>query len=354
MTTIFISYRRDDAAAYAGRLYDGLRDRYGDNHVFMDVDRIQPGENFAAVIERCVHNADVVLAVIGETWLTVRNDSGRRRLDDPEDFVRMEIRAALDAGRRVIPVLVGGARMPGEQSLPPALRRLAGLQAVDMSDERWDYDTERLTRSIDKDGKPVARRWWIGLGIALAVVVVALAAFMAMPQPSQLFSHSVVLRATPAVVSVDQARAMVVQHHFFHARWNAAGPTAPLEPEHKVLGTDIVVTEARYRLMWQQGASAQQLDRDGARQYVQDLNNRRFAGYSDWRVPTLVEAMSLMGSGSAEDCRLHRLFDRSGPIVRTADTTDAGNDWIVYFCDGIAAAEVPAFNAKVRAVRSLR
>src|SRR5688572_9536630 len=158
MTTIFISYRRDDAAAYAGRLYDGLRQRYGEDHVFMDVDRIQPGENFASVIERSVQNADVMLAVIGETWLTVTNDAGQRRLDDPEDFVRLEIKAALDAGLRVIPVLVGGASMPAEDALPPVLRRLAGVQAVTLSNERWDYDAERLTRSIDGGGKSAARR----------------------------------------------------------------------------------------------------------------------------------------------------------------------------------------------------
>lgn len=354
MTTIFISYRRDDAAAYAGRLYDGLRERYGEDHVFMDVDRIQPGENFATVIERSVRNADVVLAVIGRTWLTVANESRQRRLDDPDDFVRLEIKAALDTGRRVIPVLVGDAVMPAGQALPPALRRLAGVQAVTMSDERWDYDTERLTRSIDAGGKSASRLkwlWWIGAP-ALAVVVLAL--FVALPQPARLFSRAETLRAAPAVVSVDQARAMVAQRNFYHARWNAAGAAPPLELERQVIGTDVVVKESRYRLMWQQRASREPLDRDGAQRHVQELNTRRFAGYSDWRLPTLEEALALMGSASAEDCRLHRLFDRSGPITRTADTADGGKDWIVYFCDGIAVPEVPRFNAQVRAVRTLR
>lgn len=354
MSTIFISYRRDDAAAYAGRLYDGLRERYGDDHVFMDVDRIQPGENFAAVIARSIHGADVVLAVIGDSWLTVANESQQRRLDDPDDFVRLELQTALDAGRRVIPVLVGEAKMPAEQALPQPLRRLAGLQAVTLSNERWDYDSERLTRSIDNGATPRARRKWLWAGAALALAAVALAGMLALPQTSRMFTRSVQLRAAPAAVSIEQARAMVAQHNFFHTRWNAAGSAAVLALERKLIGTDVVVSETHYRLMWQQRASPRQLDRDRTQAYLQELNARRFAGFGDWRLPTLEEAMALMGSGTAEDCHLHKLFDRSGPIMRTADTTDRGRDWIVYFCDGFAVPEVAGFNAQVRAVRTLR
>lgn len=357
MTTIFISYRRDDAAAYAGRLYDGLRERYGDDHVFMDVDRIQPGENFATVIERSVRNADVVLAVIGEQWLAVTNDAGQRRLDDPEDFVRLELKAALDTGRRLIPVLVGGAGMPSAPSLPPLLRRLAAVQAVNMSDERWDYDAERLMRSIDGAGKPAHRGKWIWYAGAAVLAAVVLGAIALMPQTARLFSPAVTLRAAPAQLSVEQARAMVARYDFFHARWNPAGATATLELERQVRGTDIVVQAPRYKLMWQQRASPQALDRDGAQRYVQELNARRFAGHSDWRLPTLEEALTLMGSGPAEDCRLNRLFERAGWIMRTADSThgsDGAREWIVYFCDGIANLERAGFSAQVRAVRSLR
>jgi hypothetical protein len=355
MTTVFISYRRDDAAAYAGRLYDGLRKRYGEDHVFMDVDRIQPGENFAAVIERSVRGADVVLTVIGPRWLAISNDAGQQRLDDPEDFVRLEVKAALDSGRRVIPVLVGGACMPAEAALPPVLQRLAGVQAVSMSDERWDYDSERLTRSIDGNAGPHTRRRWYWAAAALALAAVALAAYLALPRATPPPVSAVTLRAGPAVVSAEQARAMVVQRNFFHARWNAAGATTPPDLERELRGTDVVIKDKRRQLMWQQSVSPRTLDHDGARQYVQEqLNARRYASHDDWRLPTLEEAMSLMGTGTAEDCRLHKLFDRSGPITRTADTTDSGRDWIVYFCDGIAVPEVPGFNAQVRAVRSLR
>lgn len=354
MTTVFISYRRDDAAAYAGRLYDGLRERYGNEHVFMDVDRIQPGENFAAVIERSVRGADVVLVVIGERWLTMRNEAGQRRLDDPEDFVRLEVKAALDTGRRVIPVLVGGAGMPTEASLPPVLQRLAAVQAVSMSDERWDYDSERLTRSIDGNAAPPARRRWYWAGAALVLVAVALAAYLALTRTAAPPVSTVTLRAQPAAVSVEQARAMVIQHNFFHTRWNPTGASAPPALERVVLGTDIVIIDKRHHRMWQHSVSPRALDHDDAQHYVQELNTRRYAGHSDWRLPTLEETMSLMGTGTAEDCRLHKLFDRSGPITRTADSSDGGKDWVVYFCDGIASPEVPKFNAQVRAVRSVR
>jgi len=353
MTTIFISYRRDDAAAYAGRLYDGLRQRYGEDHVFMDVDRIQPGENFASVIERSVQSTDVMLAVIGETWLTVTNEARLRRLDDPEDFVRLEIKAALDAGLRVIPVLVGGASMPAEDALPTVLRRLAGVQAVIMSNERWDYDAERLNRSIDAAGKPATRRKWLWFGL-LALTIVAMIGLLAMPQTARLFSRTVMLRAAPTVLSVDQARAMVIQRDFFHTQWNAVATTTLPALERELHGTDVVIKQTRYQLMWQQRASPRQLGRSGAQQYVQELNARKFAGHSDWRLPTLEEAMALMEPKPDEDCRLHPLFGRSGLITRTADTTDSDKDWMVYFCDGIAEPESPEFNAHVRAVRSLR
>lgn len=354
MTTIFISYRRDDAAAYAGRLYDGLRERYGEDHVFMDVDRIQPGENFAAVIERSVHNANVVLAVIGEQWLTMVNDSGQRRLDDTDDFVRLELKAAFEAGRHVIPVLVGGATMPAEASLPVPLRLLASVQAVNMSDERWDYDFDRLARSIDDAHKPTAHRKWVWYGVAAALAAIALSVIVFKPQTTRLFTPAPTLRAAPAQLSGEQARAMVIQHDFFHARWNAAGAPPGLELQRQVHGTDIVVTAPRHKLMWQQRASPHPTNREGAQRYVQELNTRRFAGHDDWRLPTLEEAFSLMASGSSEDCRLDRLFERSGWILRTADTSEPARDWVVYFCDGIASPEAAAFSAQVRAVRSLR
>ena len=107
---IFISYRREETAYPAGWLYDRLADRYGGGQVFKDVDSIQLGDDFVEVITRAVGSCDVLLALIGDRWLTITDQDGRRRLDDPDDFVRLEIEAALTRNVRVIPILVDGAQ----------------------------------------------------------------------------------------------------------------------------------------------------------------------------------------------------------------------------------------------------
>ena len=109
MPRIFISYRRDDSAAHAGRLYDRLEGHFGQENVFMDVDAIQPGLDFVEVVQEAVGSCDALIAVIGKEWQRVVDGSGRRRLENPEDLVRLEIATALSRNIRVIPVLVQGA-----------------------------------------------------------------------------------------------------------------------------------------------------------------------------------------------------------------------------------------------------
>src|SRR6185437_15166507 len=124
---VFISYRREDSGYPAGWLFDQLAASLGADRVFKDVDSIEPGDDFAEVISDAVSSCAVLLAVIGDRWLAAADEDGRR-LDDPEDFVRLEIEAALTRGVRVIPVLVGGARMPRPGQLPPSLASLCGRQ----------------------------------------------------------------------------------------------------------------------------------------------------------------------------------------------------------------------------------
>jgi TIR domain len=145
---VFISYRREDSAGYTGRLYDSLRAHFGDDNVFLDVSGIDSGRKFADVIQGAIHSCHVLLAVIGPEWLTCAAD-GRRRIDDPGDLVRTEILTALNGAIRVIPVLVGGAAPPAVTTLPPALQPLAALDAHDMTDERWAYDTGRLIQAME-------------------------------------------------------------------------------------------------------------------------------------------------------------------------------------------------------------
>src|SRR5215469_4681140 len=122
---IFINYRRDDSPGTAGRLHDRLAQTFGRNNLFMDVDHIPAGVDFVEYLHSQVAACRVFLAVIGRNWLDAKDDDGRRRLDNPDDFVAIEIAAALSRDIRVIPVLVDGALMPKARDLPEPLKPLA-------------------------------------------------------------------------------------------------------------------------------------------------------------------------------------------------------------------------------------
>src|SRR6266536_3608647 len=146
---IFISYRREETAYPAGWLFDRLADHLGAGQVFKDVDSIQLGDDFVEVITTAVGSCDVLLALIGDEWLTITDEHGRRRLDDPDDFVRLEIEAALLRKVRVIPILVGGASMPRADELPDSLSKLVRRQALELSPSRFEFDTSRLLKVLD-------------------------------------------------------------------------------------------------------------------------------------------------------------------------------------------------------------
>jgi formylglycine-generating enzyme required for sulfatase activity len=147
---IFISYRREDTAGYAGRIYDRLRSRFGENNIFMDVDSIAPGEDFVRAIERSVEEVHVLIALIGARWLDITDEPETRRLDNPNDFVRIEIATALERGIRVIPVLIGSAKMPRSKDLPDVLKTLARRNALSIRHERFNADVDELGDAIDK------------------------------------------------------------------------------------------------------------------------------------------------------------------------------------------------------------
>ena len=146
---IFISYRREETAYPAGWLYDRLHERFGDAQVFKDVDSIKLGDDFVEAIAGAVGSCDVLLALIGERWSGIADDSGGRRLDDPNDFVRLEIEAALARDVRVIPVLVDGAQMPAAEELPASMRGLVRRQALELSPSRFEDDTRLLVRVLE-------------------------------------------------------------------------------------------------------------------------------------------------------------------------------------------------------------
>jgi hypothetical protein len=146
---IFISYRRNETAYPAGWLFDRLAAHFGAAQIFKDVDSIELGDDFVEVITAAVGSCDVLLALIGDQWLTITDADGRRRLDDPDDFVRLEIEAALARHVRIIPILVDGARMPRPDELPAGLAGLVRRQALELSPSRFEYDTSRLLKVLD-------------------------------------------------------------------------------------------------------------------------------------------------------------------------------------------------------------
>jgi hypothetical protein len=154
MAGIFISYRREDAAAQAGRLYDRFTAHFGQDRVFMDIDGIKPGEDFVAVINQRVDNCDVLIAVIGKSWVNVKDEAGRTRLARPSDFVRLELAAAMSREKKIIPVLVDGAEMPRSSALPKVLRDLARRQAFEVSNQRFPSDVDRLIKSLEESVPP--------------------------------------------------------------------------------------------------------------------------------------------------------------------------------------------------------
>jgi hypothetical protein len=144
---IFISYRREDTSAYAGRLYDRLSAEFPDQ-VFMDIDTLEPGIDFVERIEDSVGSADVLVCVIGKGWTSAVDRDGHRRLDQPEDFVRLEVGTALRRNIRVIPVLVGGAPFPEPEELPDDLEGLRRRNGLIISDVEWRAGTQHLVEAI--------------------------------------------------------------------------------------------------------------------------------------------------------------------------------------------------------------
>jgi hypothetical protein len=141
---VFINYRRDDSAGHAGRVRDRLAHELGRNLLFMDVDAISLGANFSKVLHEEVAKCGVLLAVIGPNWSDVRDEHGNRRLDDPNDFVRIEIAAALQRDIPVIPILLDGARIPKADQLPDDLKELASRNGLDVRHASFHTDMDRL------------------------------------------------------------------------------------------------------------------------------------------------------------------------------------------------------------------
>jgi len=147
---IFISYRRLDSAGHSGRLVDHLKQHLGVNAVYFDMDSIVPGEDFVESIKTAVSSCQYLFAIIGPQWLTVTDETGQRRLNDPNDTVRLEIATALKKNSHVVPVLVGGARMPREAELPDEISALARRSAFEITDKGFVTDVGQLLNKLNR------------------------------------------------------------------------------------------------------------------------------------------------------------------------------------------------------------
>ncbi len=148
MKRIFISYRRSDSAGYAGRLYDYLKNYFGEERIFFDVDTIKPGVDYEQKIKTELDQSEAVLVLIGGQWLRVTGPDGKKRLDQPHDYVRLEVETALAKNIAVIPVLLQGVPMPSGGELPEALVDLSRRNAIKLSDEHWNSDLNLLTANL--------------------------------------------------------------------------------------------------------------------------------------------------------------------------------------------------------------
>jgi len=365
--SIFISYRREDTRADAGRLCDRLEAQFGDEQVFMDIDDIRPGQNFIDVLHRTLDGCDVMIVLIGQNWLSAQDDSGSRRLDDENDFVRLEVQSALEKGLEIIPVLVNRAQMPSAESLPAALAPFAAHQAMEISDSRFHQDVDRLVTVLESVARKSPDQRWIKLRSLLAVTVIVgiliLAGFLYWPhvaEQSEALSalrtagDVVALRSEPMTMSSAEVKAMLVRKNFFDAEWYPVGTGLDHDYELKTVDGHGVVIDRRTNLMWQQSGSARRYPFGGTDAYIQSLNGQSFGGFMDWRLPTLEETMSLMTPTKNADAHISLALSwRDAPIMWTADGAGENTQWVVYAHDGIGRPEQRTFNAWVRAVRSV-
>ena len=242
MPGIFINYRRDDAPGVAGRLYDHLARSFSRGEIFIDVDAMKPGLDFVKQLDTEVSKCDAVLAVIGPHWLTATDSKGKRRLDDPHDYVRIEIASALKRDIPVIPVLVDGASMPTDADLPEDLASLARRHALELRHTRFASDADAIVSAL-RTVLPKTKKSWALPLVAAAVLGVILIGgaiwWFARPSPEKQTAEAPTTQApAPAAPAAQQ---LPTQPATPHAE---APPPAPstanvAPPTEAVSGDDI-------------------------------------------------------------------------------------------------------------------
>jgi hypothetical protein len=183
MTKVFISYRRETGAGEARALFNDLEAQLGEGSVFMDVDSIALGQDFRSILQVTLASCDLMLVLVDKNWAEAKDKQGRSRLSDPNDFVRMEVEAALKRNIAVTPILVQGATIPNADQLPREIADLAYRNGFEITHNRWESDVKEMIRRLNiaptrppqnpPDGRPPWLGWAIG-GAAIAVIALAL------------------------------------------------------------------------------------------------------------------------------------------------------------------------------------
>lgn len=209
MPTIFISYRREDSAGWTGRLAERLKQKFGSESIFIDIDTIQPGTDFTEALRSAVGACDVLLAMIGPGWALAKNTEGQTRLEDPGDWIRQELTTALSRNIPIIPVLVGGASLPKTSSLPDNLTKLLHYQSYELTDKRWEYDSTQLIHILEKvvggvnpqrhiaGALPTGRSVGVALGVLGLLLAIASSQFLKGSEDSQRSGSSAIGVVTP-------------------------------------------------------------------------------------------------------------------------------------------------------------
>lgn len=253
---IFISYRRNDSEGEAGRLFDDLVHEFKEHSVFMDVSDIDPGVDFRKAIDDNVASCGVLLAVIGPAWCSITNAAGARRLDDPNDFVRLEIASALARNIAVIPVLVHDAKMPRPEELPENLKDLAFRNSVELTHTRWASDVQLLITALERYVAPSAPSDTQPVHAAVPVQL---------PPPSPAPTKSGASRPSsiPLVLAIVAAAVLalgIVGYFVFRGGTHPPGPAQPAAGQIPGRQTDTTPAAAGNPLLgtWTNPAAQQQ------------------------------------------------------------------------------------------------
>src|ERR1700691_5530671 len=198
MAGIFINYRRDDAPGVAGRLFDYLALKFPRRSLFMDVEAMKAGLDFAKQLDTQVSQCQVLLAVIGPHWLDAKDHAGHRRLDAEKDYVRIELVSALKRAIPLIPILVDGAEMPPEDALTDDLKPLTRRHALELRHTRFNADADAIVHALES-AVPRRSRAWLPIGAAVAVAAIALVAVLWPKIAANLYPGA----TPPALVAVN-------------------------------------------------------------------------------------------------------------------------------------------------------